>query len=146
MISLPELLRRFRRAWVPPGPAYRRVAPPVDVTARLREELQPVLDAIAAIQARAGQIGAEAKQGAKDLLDAASRDADRKLRDAESRAPATRAAAAERARHAVDAELESVDAASRDETQRIDARVKQHLPELLDEIRGCVLKGSGVSA
>jgi hypothetical protein len=53
MISLPELLRRFRRVWVPPGAALSRVAPPVDVSARLRSEVQSVLQAIGDLQQRA---------------------------------------------------------------------------------------------
>jgi len=141
VISLPELLRRFRRGWAPPGAALARVAPPVDVAARLRDEIQPLLDAIGEIQAQADATRAEADERAKALLENAQREADQQVRDAEQRAPATRAEAAERKRSSVDDEITSIVTGGADEARRIAARAEKQLPNLLASVRACVLQG-----
>lgn len=141
MISLPELLRRFRRAWAPPGPALARVAPPVDVAARLRTEIQPVLDAVGEIQDRADTMRTEAETKAGELLETASREADQRVRDAEHQAPEARAQAAEHKHHSVDAEIASVHAAGREGARRIAEQAQERLPELLEKVRACVLNG-----
>lgn len=141
MISLPELLRRFRRAWAPPGPALTRVAPPVDVAARLRTELRPVLDAIAEIQTRATAVRSEADAQAAALLDTAGRDADQKVREAEQQGPSARTAAAKQKHRAADEEITAVLAAGRTEAQRIAEQSQKQLPELIAAVRDCVLKG-----
>jgi hypothetical protein len=83
VISLQDLLRRFRRAWAPPGPALARVAPPVDITARLRAEIQPLLDALADIQHDANATRRDADTQAAALLEKASREAEQVVREAE---------------------------------------------------------------
>jgi hypothetical protein len=146
VISLPDLLRRFRRTWAPPGAALERVAPPVDAAARLRDELHPVLEAIAEIQRRATAARTEGDTKAAALLDTAEREADRATRKAEAQAPSMRAAAAERKHHAVDAEVTSVLAAARGDAERIGAQCQERLPRLLDVVRTCVLNGPGASS
>lgn len=143
MLSLPELLRRFRRVWAPPGPALARVAPPVDVGAGLRREVQPLLDAIAEIQQRARAVEDEADGKARQLLDSASADAERIVREAENRAPQARSDAAGKQRHAVDAEIESAHSTSQDEAKRIEAQLGDRLPALLAKVQDCVLKAAG---
>ncbi len=144
MISLPDFLRRFRRAWAPPGAALARVAPPVDVSARLRAEVQPLLDAIAEIQHRGDRLRGDADAKAAALLDAAKHDADHAVRDAEKQAPEARAAAAREAHRAVDAELSSIATAGSTEAERIGKQAKERAAELLDRVRACVLAGPEV--
>jgi Skp family chaperone for outer membrane proteins len=141
MISLPDLLRRFRRVWVPPGAALAHVAPPVDVSARLRAELQPVLDAIAVTQQRAAKIRADAASKAAALVDAAERQAAEEIRKAEAEAPAARSAAAERKWQAVEVEIAAALKAAQAEAARIEAGSRQRLPELVENVRTCVASG-----
>jgi vacuolar-type H+-ATPase subunit H len=141
MISLQELLRRFRRAWAPPGPALTRVAPPVDVTARLREEIGPLLARIAECQERAGAIEKEAEEKAKEALEAASREATGKIQDAEKRASSVRAEAAAKEQEAVSREIQSALDSARKEVQRIEALSQERLPQLVEQIVDCVSKG-----
>lgn len=141
MISLQELLRRFRRAWAPPGPALTRVAPPVDVTARLRKEIGPLLATIAECQERAGAIEKEVEQKATELLEEASLEANRRIQDAEKQAASVRGEAAAKKQEAVSRELQSALDSAREEVQRIEARSKERLPQLVEQIVDCVLKG-----
>jgi vacuolar-type H+-ATPase subunit H len=123
-----------------------RVAPPVDITARLRAEIQPLLDAVADIQRDAKAIRHEAETKAATLLDTASREADQKVRDAERQAPSARAAAAEQKQHAVDTAIESTLTAGRREAERIAGQAQQRLPDLIESVRACVLKGPETAA
>lgn len=142
MVSLQELLRRFRHAWAPPGPALARAATPVDVAARLRAELEPVLAAIAEIQQRAEALRAEGEERAGELLDRATRDAEQAVRKAEREAPLARAAAVETTHRGVEAEITSAVAQGRAEADRIATQTNERLPELLTAIRECVQKGA----
>jgi hypothetical protein len=141
VISLPDLLRRLRRAWAPPGPALARVAPPVDVTARLRAEIQPVLAAVADIQRNAKAIRDDAATRTRSMLDDATHDADQEMREAEQQAPSVRATASAGKQRAVDAEIAATLAAGQKEAKRIAQQVQQRLPDLLESVRSCVLKG-----
>jgi vacuolar-type H+-ATPase subunit H len=141
VISLPDLLRRFRRTWAPPGPAQARVAPPVDITARLRAEIQPLLDALTDVQREAKIIRRDAENSATASLDKASQEAVEQVREAERQAPSVRSAAAEQQGRAVDADISSTLAAGRREAERIEQQARQRLPELLESVRTCVLKG-----
>jgi len=146
MISLPDLLRRFRRVWLPPGAALARVAPPVDVSARLRAELAPVLQAIAEMQRGAATVRADAEREGAALLETATREAAEAVRKAESEAPAARAAAAEEARQAVEGEIEAASKAARTEAARIDAASRQRAPALVERVCSCVLDGRGLES
>ncbi|MGH7617483.1 MAG: hypothetical protein ACREPM_09675 [Gemmatimonadaceae bacterium] len=143
MISLPELLNRFRRAWAPPGPPRGLVAPPADVAARLRAEVQHVLDAIAEIQRRADTELAEADAASQQQLDAAAQTAKAAVRDAEQRAPDARSKAAEEKHRAVDAEIASVLAGGQEEARRIAAQAKDRLPPLVTSVCACVQAVAG---
>jgi flagellar biosynthesis/type III secretory pathway protein FliH len=141
LISLQEFLRRFRRAWAPPGPALTRVAPPVDVTARLREEIEPLLAAIAEMQERAAAIGAEAERESGEILDAASQQAEGELRNAEKKVASARAEAAKKEQESFDQEIRAALDAARDEVQRIEAQSKERLPQIVTEVMDCVFEG-----
>jgi hypothetical protein len=141
MISLPELLRRFRRVWLPPGAALARVAPPVDISARLRAEVAPVLQAIAELQHRAGGMRADADREAAALVDAAARQAAEAIRAADAQAPAARAAAAERTWQTVEGDIDAALQTARTEAARIDAASRQRTPALVDRVCSCVLAG-----
>ncbi len=146
VISLPELLRRFRRVWVPPGAALARVAPPVDVSTRLRAEVQPVLQAIEDMQQRAAAIrdAAEAKGAA--LIEAGHRDAAETIRRAQAETPNARTAAADAQWHAVEGEISMALNAAQTEVARIDAASRERLSELVEEVRARVLSGQGLTS
>jgi flagellar biosynthesis/type III secretory pathway protein FliH len=141
VISLQDFLRRFRRAWAPPGPALARVAPPVDVTARLREEIEPLLAAIAEVQARAATIEAEAEKKSGEILDAASRQAEEELRNAEKQVSSARAEAAKKKQETFDQEIKASLDSARQEVERIEATSKERLPEIVTEVADCVFEG-----
>lgn len=141
MISLQDLLSRFRRALVPPGPALARAAPPVDVAARLRAEVAPVLEAIAELQERATQLKKEGDERAAQLIDAATSEAERNIRSAERKAPEARAAAVEDTHRGVEGEIATIDSEGNAETKRIAAQTDERLPDLVATIRDCLEKG-----
>lgn len=144
MLSLPALLRRLRRAWAPPGPALARVAPPTDVAARLREEIRLLLEVIAEMQRAAEVLRQEADRKGEELVNAASREAQSRIQQAQNAAPATRAAAVKGKREEMEVELDRLMAASRSEVARIEAMVEERLPALVEEVRSCVLAGAGM--
>jgi flagellar biosynthesis/type III secretory pathway protein FliH len=145
VISLPELLRRFRRVWVPPGAALARVAPPVDVSTRLRNELQPVLQAIEEMQQRAAAISTAAQTKATDVIEAANRQAAEKMRQAQDEAPKAREAAAEQQWHAVEGEITTALKTAQTEVARIEAVSRERLPGLVDKVRTSALTGDVMS-
>lgn len=143
-VSLPELLRRLRRAWAPPGAALSRIAPPTDATARLRSELQPLLEAVADLQASERSSREDASGEAERIVDAARREADRIVREAENGAPVTRSEALRRRHRALD---EEIDAALRDaerEAARIEQSSRTRLPDLIEQVTSCVLSYPGI--
>jgi vacuolar-type H+-ATPase subunit H len=144
MISLPEFLRRFRRVWAPPGPALSRIAPPTDVAARLEAEVRPLLDAIAELQRSAESVRKDADAEAAQIVDEATQRAEKNVREAESSAPGTRAAAAKRRHEAVDTEIGRVLSESEEEANRIRATAKARMAELVEQVRACVLSGAGI--
>jgi len=146
VISLPDLLRRLRRAWAPPGPALLRVALPTDTQARLRAEVAPLLQAIAALQSEASRVRADADAAAARLLDAAHVDAERTARDAEQQAPTARAEAAKKKQDAAEADIARTLDAGRSEAARIDAAAKERLPALVERVMACVLSGAEVGS
>lgn len=146
MISLRDFLQRLRRAWAPPGPALARIAPPTDVSARLKDEIRPVLSAIAELQRSAAQVRKEADGKASAMLEEADRTADGKVREAESSAPGARAAAAKGRHDAVDAEIGQVRSASEKEVARIEATARERMGELVDQVAACVLSGAGIES
>jgi len=139
VISLPDLLRRLRRAWAPPGAALSRAAPPTDATTRLRAELGPLLAAIAELQAVGQKERDRADAEAARITDAARGDADRIVREAESGAPAARADAVRRRHLEVSAEIDSALTDAGREVARIEATSASRLPELIGEVTACVL-------
>jgi vacuolar-type H+-ATPase subunit H len=146
VISLRDFLWRLRRAWAPPGPALERVAPPTDVRARLKKEIQPVLDAIAELQRSAEQVRTGAREEASEMIEEATRLADGKVREAEISAPEARAAAAKRRHESVYEEIDRVLEASEAEAARIAERTRDRLPEMVDRVTACVLSGAGIDA
>jgi hypothetical protein len=146
MLSLPELLRRFRRVWVPPGAAFAHVAPPVDVSARLRAELQPVLLAIAEMQRRAAAMRQAAEARSAAAIAAAERSAADAVRQAEVQAPDARTAAAHRKRDVVESEVAAALKAAEAEAARIEAESAPRLPELVKSVEACVVSGSGLAS
>jgi hypothetical protein len=146
VISLPDLLRRLRRAWAPPGPALARVAPPTDTAALLRAEIQPLLQAISELQKAAEAVRSEAARTAAQQLDAAAAAADRTARDAENAAPASRAAGAKQKREVVEAEIAKVVADGDERVAAIQAMSKERLAGLAEEVKACVLAGAGEEA
>lgn len=145
MISLPDLLRRLRRAWAPPGPALTRVAPPTDAAARLRAEIAPLLQAVAEIQSAADAVRKDADATAARVLDESRADADRTARQAEQQAPAARAAAAKKKQEAVETELTRILERGGTEAARIDAAAKERIPAMVERVTTCVLSGAGVA-
>lgn len=144
MISLPDLLRRLRRAWAPPGPALARIAPPTDVAARLKTEVQPVLDAIAELQRATAIERKKAEAEAEQVLEEATRRADAKVREADHSAPDARAAAAKRRHEAVDEEIRRVLDASETEAARIETASDERLAQLAQKVAECVLSGADI--
>jgi vacuolar-type H+-ATPase subunit H len=139
MVSLPELLRRLRRAWAPPGAALSRIAPPTDVAARLRAELKPLLDAVTVLQAseRSSLEGANAEAGR--IVEAARGEAERMVRDAENVAPTTRSEAVRRRHRALDSEIQATLEDAEREAARIEEVSRERLPALVEEVKSCVL-------
>jgi hypothetical protein len=146
MLSLPELLRRFRRVWLPPGAALARVAPPVDVSARLRAEVAPVFEAVAEIERRAAAIRAAADEEGTALVDSATREAAEAVRKAETEAPAARSAAAERKWHTVEGDIETALTAARTEAARIEDASGRRMAELVERVRACVMTGEDLGS
>jgi len=127
--------------WVPPGAALARVAPPVDMAARLRAEVQPLLEAIGAMQQRAATIRDAADTKGAALIEAAKREAADGIRRAEAEAPNARTVAAEKQWHAVEGEISAALNAAQSEAARIDAESQERLSELVEKVRGCVSSG-----
>jgi vacuolar-type H+-ATPase subunit H len=143
LISLPEFLRRIRRAWAPPGAALRRIAPPTDATARLKAEVRPLLEALADLERSTEAIRATAGEEADRLVKEASRAADEKAREAERAAPRARAAAARRRHAEVDEEIDRVSSEGDQEATRIRAMAERRMAELAEQVKTCVLSGAG---
>lgn len=146
MISLPDLLQRLRRAWAPPGPALTRIAPPADRAARLRAEVQPLLELIAAVQQSADAVRTDAEKTAARLVEAATQDAARKVREAEGSASTARAAAAKRKQDEMDAEIGRITRAAEERVAGIEVMSKERLAGLVGEVTACVLSGAGIDA
>lgn len=144
MISLPELLRRLRRAWAPPGPALARVAPPTDTTARLRAEIEPLLKAIAELQKSADSVRDNAENKAAQIVAEATAKAEQDVREAERSAPEARATAAKRRHEAVDEEIGQVMKSGEAEVARVQAVSAKRMAELADRVATCVLSGAGI--
>jgi vacuolar-type H+-ATPase subunit H len=117
----------------------------VDVSARLRAEVRPVLEAIAEMQRRADGIRSAANAKGASLVDAAEREAADTIRKAEAEAPAARTAAADAQWHAVEGEVRSALQAAKAEASRIDAVSVQRLPDVVERVSRCVLSGQGLS-
>lgn len=139
MISLADLLRRFRRVWVPPGAALARVAPPVDVAARLRAEARPVLEAIEEMQQRAAAIRSAAEAKGAALVDAATQEAEEKVRQARADAPAARTAAVEQQWRAVEDDVSAALQSAQTEASRIEVESRARVADLVEKVRLCVL-------
>lgn len=146
VVSLPELLRRLRRAWAPPGAALSRIAPPTDVAARLRSELKPLLEAVADLQASERSSRDGAKSEAERIVEAARREADRILREAEHDAPSARSEAVRRRHRALDAEIDKTLEDAEHEVGRIAESSRERLPDLVEEIKSCVLSYPGAGS
>jgi hypothetical protein len=114
------------------------------MTARLRAEVQPVLEAIETMQQRAAAVRGVAETKGAALIEAAKHEAAEKIRRAEAEAPNARTAAAEEQWHAVEGEISSALDTAETEVARIDAVSRERLSELVEKVRACVSRGQDV--
>jgi hypothetical protein len=136
--SLSDYLRRFRPVATPGAAAPAGV--PSDVVAALQAELAPVFEALGDAQREAARIRDEARARSHEiaraaLVEAASIEASGRRDAARARSEAS----SERAQLA-EAERRQLLAAGEAEAARIDARVAQRMPGMVDRVVDGVLR------
>lgn len=135
---LGEILRRFRIGGVPGAPSSAGV--PIDRVTELEDELAPVFEALAPVQAQAAAIDAQALERASSLRAAGAARAAAIVAEARARASAEQAAAAAE-RHAIaDGTRATVLGAGEREADRIERAARERTPALVDEIVARILR------
>jgi hypothetical protein len=100
MPLLQDLLLRFRRVWSPPGAVVGQAAVPVDVQARVEDELRELTAALEVIEREGEAIVRDAQAQAASILTAARTEAERRIESARAKVPEQRSqSAAARIRH-----------------------------------------------
>jgi hypothetical protein len=94
MPMLEDLLLRFRRAWAPPGPVAGQAAVPVDLQARVEDELRELTGELSAIEQEGQAAVHTAEVKAAAIITAARAEAERAVESARSRLPEARAISA----------------------------------------------------
>lgn len=133
-----NLLERFRRVLVPPGPATALLTPPVDKLAAFRLEIAPLVPFLDAALEEARSLIADAHEQGRQKLDAAKGEADAAVNAARARASklADETLANSRAQAAAE-EAAILDAAGA-EADRISRSSSAPATELADVVVRCV--------
>lgn len=135
---LGEVLRRFRIGGVPGAPSSAGV--PVDRVTELEDELAPVFEALAATQAQAAVLDAQAHERASRARAAGAERAAAIVAEARARASAEAAAAAADRRAIADDTRLAVLRAGELEAERVERSARERSPSLVDEIVGRILR------
>jgi vacuolar-type H+-ATPase subunit H len=117
--SLSELLHRFRRLGVPPGPPAAGLGVPARAGEALAAELLPVFAAVDVIASDARAISESAEPQAQETIAAGRQEAARIRQDGERRAERERAEVAESHERSAQAELSRIAAEAEAEVSRI---------------------------
>lgn len=140
MTSLSELLHRFRRLGVPPGPPAAGLGVPARAGEALAAELLPVFAAVETIANDARAISESAEPQAEQTIAAGREEAARIRQDGVRRAEEERAAIAAARERASRAELSRIAAEAEREVSRIGeaaaARRAELAARVVDRLRG----------
>jgi vacuolar-type H+-ATPase subunit H len=139
--SLREILRRFRLHNVPGAPAATGV--PVDRTAELDSELEPVFSALEGAQRHAADLVEAATRAAASRRSDAVEKGRRLVAEAHARTGPARAEAASALLARADGERTRLLAAARMEVERIGLVTGERSPALVDEVVRRVLSLPG---
>lgn len=138
--SLSELLHRFRRLGLPPGPPAAGLGVPARAGEALAAELLPVFAAVDEIASDARAISEAAEPQARQTIAAGRQEAARIRQDAARRAESERAAVAEAHERDSQAELARLAAEAEREVSRIGEVAAEHRAALtariLEHVRG----------
>jgi hypothetical protein len=138
--SLSELLHRFRRLGLPPGPPAAGLGVPARAGEALAAELLPVFAAVDVIESEARAISESAEPQAQETIAAGREEAARIREDGARRAEAERAAVAASCERSSQAELARIAAEAEREVSRIGevaaARRAALAVKVVDRVRG----------
>ncbi|HYM50474.1 MAG TPA: hypothetical protein VET65_07845 [Candidatus Limnocylindrales bacterium] len=140
MISMAELLQRFRRAAAPPG-AAAQPGIPSDRKADLSSELGEVFAAVRAIEAEAAAITTGAQREAARIRETALVEAQRIVADARAQVPAARAEAAAARRRERDREIRELMGGAENQATQVRLMAASRTGSLVERIIGDVLDG-----
>jgi hypothetical protein len=141
MPTLRDLLYRFRRGLVPPGPALTRVPPPVDRHVLAEAELAATFEVIDHSTAELERQTEIATRNADEVAAAARAEADDLLRRTDRQLGQIRAEAVTARRAELAGERAAIEASATDECARIEEQAAHRLPALVDRVVDMVVAG-----
>lgn len=133
MPLLEDFLLRFRRVWAPPGPASGQSAVPIDLEARVDDELRELTSALRTIDEEGQSIVRAAEAEAAKIIALAQSEAERPIQSARSKLPevrATRAAARIRDR---ETEMKGLLAEAEKQAGALRGRGRSRLHDVVDK-------------
>jgi hypothetical protein len=141
MPLLEDLLLRFRRGWAPPGPVAGQGAVPVDLEARVEDELRGLTADLNVIEQEGQEVVRTAKAEAVTILAAARAEAERTVESARSRLPRVRATSAAGRIRDREAKVDDLLASAESQAADLRSRARSRTSGVADQVVADVFAG-----
>lgn len=141
-MPLEDILLRFRRVWAPPGPVMGQAGVPVDLQARVDEELTPLTTLLAAIDAEAQALVTAAEADAAQVVANAHAEAARAVESAQHSAPQVRAQGAGSRIKDREAAIDALMAGAENEAIELRNRARKRIGGVVEAVLGSTFAGA----